>query len=98
MNKANWTKGQFFPEQNKPTYNEGANAYQRAIIVISKEGRIIPGFSFGETPEECSSNGWLMASSKELLKAVQLFLKKDPTAKAFANEAMYKAMGHLETQ
>lgn len=73
--KAHWTTGEFFPEPDAPTYNEGADAYQRAIL-CKEDYRIIPGFAFGETPEQCSANAWLLAASKELLRAVQLLLKK----------------------
>ncbi len=93
--KGKWTPGPWSPEKEKPTFNPGANAYQRAIIQVGK-GRIIPGFAFGETAEECTANAWLIASAKELLRAVQAFRKGDPDASKIAESAEYIAMGHLE--
>ncbi len=88
-----WSKGEFFPEPDAPTHNPGADAYQRAIL---GEGRIIPGFAFGETSEECTANAWMLAASKEMCKALQMFINNDPDARKKAEQALYKAMGHLE--
>lgn len=95
MSQGKWTKGEWFPERAKPTFNPGADAFQRAIVQEGK-GRIIPGFAFGETEEECKANSWLLASAKELLLAVQKLLDNAPDAVQIANDAMYKAMGHIE--
>jgi hypothetical protein len=88
------TKSEWFPENDPPTYNPGARAFQRAIIQ-SENGRIIPGFAFGETDEECAANSWMLSASKDLFKAVQAFLLNDPSAPEKANYALRKAMDDL---
>lgn len=61
------TQGNFAPEP-EPTYNEGANAYQVAILNVDPEtSDIIPGFAFGRTEEICMANAHLFANAKLVL-------------------------------
>lgn len=90
------TKSEWCPEAEPPTYNPEASAYQRAIIQLD-HGRVIPGFSFGESAEECTANGWMMAASKDLFKAVHALLKNEPDMYQKAEYALSKAMGEAET-
>ena len=89
------TKSEWFPENDPPTFNSGANAYQMAIIQ-SDRGRIIPGFAFGETADQCQANAWMLSASKDLFKALQAFLMDKPGKEDLAKYALEKAMGELK--
>jgi len=54
----------------EPQYNE-IGAYQVAIVQKERGGRIIPGFAFGETKEQCLANARLIASATSMLNTLE---------------------------
>jgi hypothetical protein len=96
-NESKCSKSEWFPENNPPTYNPGVDGYQMAIIP-SDRLRIIPGFAFGETEEECLANAWMLSASKDLFKAFQAVLMDSPNKHELTTYALSKAMGELKNK
>lgn len=71
-----WTKGIWTPEPNPPSYVEEVAAYKMAIISVGVSNKpLVVGFAFGETPEMCEANAYVMAAAKETLHNLQSIVR-----------------------